>query len=869
VTEAEASALNRIEKVTGRSVAEAWPDWSRDCARPGEALHRLERWLGQLSSPGLLLDHWIAVPVLARLAVAVLGASHHIADVVAQNPETGAILTDPAELHAPLTLDRLMVEADRLLSSTVSYAHKLDRLRFLKQRETLRLAALDLGRLIDEQTVWRGISDLADAVVTALRTEVWSQYASGREVGPTPPFSIVAFGKMGGQELNYSSDIDLVFVLDEGLDESQTKHAYRACELYRAALADKMGRGDLYRVDLRLRPFGSQGPIASPMAVYESYYRKYAETWEQLALLRSRVIAGAPGIAEAWEDMRTRVVFNSVRSDMALEGLVAMRTRIEEIGSDNDLKRRAGGIRDVEFLVQTMQMVFGGASPACQVRPTVPAIGALCQAGYLEPGAAAALAEAYVFFRQTEHRCQIVGNLQTHEVPTEPAALAALAHAMFFPDAASFSRTLESHRVEVRRLYETLMPGGGPRVIEAKKNVSLRNWIDRLPEKDAVWASLAENRNSLEHALKIAEDAPELATMLATSSAVTEAVISGEILEDPVTLDLAGLRAEPPLPRAVRAATDAWLAAAARWCLGAGPGLGVALSRRDDAVLQELSKETGLDVVALGSAASQDTSVHSDVDLVLLCPDDVDWATAERSAQVLLAAVQAMHASGDPLEVDVRLRPEGRKGNLVTSYEGFRRYEEGPMELWERFALGRSRLVCGDHRALELVRQAAYGRYIGAEDFAVLAHMKRRIENERVSHRERTRHLKLGSGALDDIQWSVQLLLMANAAVALACPTARLTDRLDALVSAGALSGAEGDVLAETHRYLNDIRSWIALLGYPADVLPENPDRLDKLASLTGSTDGNEVIRRYTDLTTEVRSVFDRVVQVCCARPMG
>lgn len=866
MTEAEAAAVARVEAVSGRDVGPHWADWSRDCARPLEALHRLERWLGHLSSPGLMLDHWVAVPVLARLATAVLGASHHIADVVAQNPETGAILTDPSELRAPLSAEALTAEAARLLASTVSYAHKLDRLRFLKQRETLRLAALDLGRLVDEQTVWRGISDLADVVVAALRTEVWAQYATGREVSPIPPFSIVAFGKLGGQELNYSSDIDLVFVLEPGLDEDQTKHAYRACELYRSALADKMGRGDLYRVDLRLRPFGSQGPIASPMGVYESYYDKYAETWEHLALFRSRVVAGPPEVAAAWEDMRTAIVFNRVRSDMALEGLVAMRGRIEEIGSERDLKRRAGGIRDVEFLVQTMQMVFGGQSPECQVRATVPAIAALARAGYLRAEDAAALAEAYVFFRQTEHRCQIVGNLQTHEIPAEPAELAALAHAMSFDSVEGFSRTLDGHFVAVRGLYETLMPGGGPRVLGAKQIPAVRNWIDRLPAKAALWASLAENRDSLDRVVRLAEDAPELTTKLATSAVVTEAVISGEVLEQPVGLDLSGLQAEPPASRAVRAAIDAWLAAVVRWCLGAGPALGEALATRDDAVIRELAEGTGLDVVALGSAASQDTSVQSDVDLVLLCRDDVDWAVAERSAQTLLAAVQAMHAAGDTLEVDVRLRPEGRKGHLVASHEAFRRYEAGAMELWERFALGRSRLVIGDAAAIESVRQAAYGRYIGSEDFAALAHMKRRIENERVSPRERTRHLKLGSGALDDVHWAVQLLLMANPEVALACGSARLDRRLGALADAGALAESDRRTLAAAHAFLNDLRARVSLLGYPADILPENPDRLQRIAGLLGVADGNEVIRRHADLTTAVRQVLDDVVRGCCAR---
>ncbi|MBS1708850.1 MAG: hypothetical protein JSS65_09040 [Armatimonadetes bacterium] len=858
--EAEAAALDRIERASGRHVADHWPDWSLDCARPLEALHRLERWLGQLSSPGLLLDYWIATPVLARLVMALLGASHHLADLVAQNPETGAILSEPEQLRRPRTVAELQEEARRLLAHSVNYSHSLDRLRFLKQRETLRLAAMDLARLVEPQVVWMGISDLAEAVISILREVVWEHYLASHGRQGKCPFSIVAFGKFGGRELNFSSDIDLVFVLEPDLSEEETRHAYRACELMRSAVADKMGRGDLYRVDLRLRPYGSQGPIACPMEVYRSYYRKYAETWEHLALLRSRVVAGEATVAEDWEELRKEVVFGSVRSDMALEGLIHMRGRIEELGSANDLKRGPGGIRDVEFLTQTIQMVFGKGDPAVQVRQTTSALAALCQKGLLDAAACQTLTDAYIFLRQTEHRCQIVGNLQTHDVPTDSDALAALSHAMGHADSTGFLAELARHRKDVRRLYEALIPGGGPRVSHAKQIPALRQWLDPLPGAEALWASLAENRDSIDRVVRIAEAAPALAPMLANSPAVTEAVLSGEVLEDPVSLHFEWLSGAMPNQRATRAATDAWLRRTLRWCLGVGPSLGQALSERDDAVLRCMVEGRGLTLVALGSAASRDTTIGSDVDLVLLCSDDADWAVAERSAQDLLASVNALHASGDPLTVDVRLRPEGRKGSLVVTETGFSKYEAGPMELWERFALGRSRLVSGQLQLFDLVKQAAYGRYIGREDFTVLAHMKRRIENERVNLKERTRHLKLGLGALDDIQWAIQLLLLSRPEAGMASGSADTAKRIDALVLSGAITSDDADILRSSHTFLNRLRAHVALMGYPADVLPENPDRLAKLATEMGLVDGNELLREFAHRTSQTRLVFEKTI---------
>ncbi|RYG36619.1 hypothetical protein EON81_09230, partial [bacterium] len=451
--EAAERAIDRIQAMPGGPSGRFFVDCLEKNPDPDRAVMNLERWLGAVGSPALHLSTLEASPMLAKYFFLVLGASQPLADALIQNPELASLLLDPAELNRVPTRAGIEAEGRRLLAAATSPSHALDRLRFLKQRWTLPIVLNDLAGTWPQPAVWRALSDLAEAIIALAQEVVWQQRSPGTEC----PVTIVAFGKLGGREVNYSSDVDLVYVLPDGADERVEREATRFAEAFGRALSDRMGRGALFRVDLRLRPYGGTGSILRRIRSYEGYYDLYAEPWEQQALLRSRPVAGDPEVMERWQALRTARSFRHRLGENALHEMLAMRTRIEEFAEDNDIKRGKGGIRDIEFTVQILQMAYGHGHPDLQVLPTIEAIEALTIHRALTPEDARALKEGYIFLRKLEHRLQLLGDQQTHAMPNDPKTLNTVGRLMGLLDGEDLERATRSCRRRIGVLYESIL----------------------------------------------------------------------------------------------------------------------------------------------------------------------------------------------------------------------------------------------------------------------------------------------------------------------------------------------------------------------------------------------------------------------------
>ena len=553
--EAAARGLERLSAAAGIDLGPKFAEALAKNASPDLALTNLERWAAATGSPDLHLTQLAGVPGRAPLLLALLGASQPLSDALIQNPELASIVLEPGGIGAPPSVDELLREGRRLLAATEGQAHALDRLRYLRQRTILPIVVADLAELWDQETVWRALSDLAEALMKLAMEIAWPPFARLKGLDAVPPLAVVAFGKLGGRELNYSSDIDLVYVAQDEIDERTERELSRFCEAYGRALSDRMGRGSLYRVDLRLRPYGGAGAIVRRARAVESYYRLYAEPWEAQALLRSRVVVG-DWLTPRWEALVAEIAFPPVLSESSLREMTDTRGRIEEISQGDDLKRGPGGIRDAEFLVQALQMAHGGANSALRSAATNDAARALATAGALEPAAARAVVDGYTFLRKLEHRIQLGSDLQTHTLPEDPLRRAALARTMGFSDAEGLLRALGRHRRTIGTLYRSILrldsDGGDARsVVGARTKLlapALFAWFDGLPEAAAFYESLRDNEGSLHRVVKILSDAPRLAEAFRSSLALTEELLSGEIEEAsgrPLEPSATGLRPHP------------------------------------------------------------------------------------------------------------------------------------------------------------------------------------------------------------------------------------------------------------------------------------------------------------------------------------
>ncbi|MBI3192144.1 MAG: glutamate-ammonia-ligase adenylyltransferase, partial [Pedosphaera parvula] len=310
--------------------------------------------------------------------------------------------------------------------------------------------------------------------------EPYHQDAEGRW-HPTP-FCVLGLGKLGGQDLNYSSDIDVMFLYAEegevfkekprkGDEPGRRLPNHQFFKRLSEAIVAEVGRvtpeGTLFRIDLRLRPEGHSGPWARSLSSCENYYAQWGQTWERMMLIKARCVAG--DVALGAEFLETVQPFRYPRAlgERILGEVAAMKQRIEEeVVRTGELERNVklgyGGIREIEFVTQTLQLLNAGRIPFLQGAQTLPALEKLVQYNLLVRQDADTLREAYCFLRDVEHRLQMENNLQTHTIPIERKPRERLAALMTFPSLPKFEAAHRSHAQQVRKIYDKFLKLDAP-----------------------------------------------------------------------------------------------------------------------------------------------------------------------------------------------------------------------------------------------------------------------------------------------------------------------------------------------------------------------------------------------------------------------
>ena len=430
---------------------------------PDRALNNWERYVAARGEPGRHFRTLLRQPTRLELLIRIFATSQFLADALVRSPELFDWVTEPGRLHRRRRLQDVVEE----LGERQSW---LLRLRMLRRREILRIAVRDYCLQAPVTDVMRELSVVAEAFLHAAVRDLAAEQPLLRE-----RTCILAFGKLGAEELNYSSDIDLVALYDDrGLAPDRSAPlAHGVTALARSlgtTLAAHQGEMAAYRVDWRLRPYGSSGELAHSFSSLAAYYAGPANDWEVQALLRMRPVAGNCALGHALLQ-RARSAFARLGSDPARRGARAFAT-IERLralalagqaqrrlSQGRDIKSGAGGIRDLEFLVQGLQLQHLMQHPELVCGNTVEAIARLQRAGVLSAGSAAQLREDYLLLRRLEHFLQVFEDRQVHVLPSSEGALRALARRMLGTDATvpAFNELVATVTTRVRATYESCL----------------------------------------------------------------------------------------------------------------------------------------------------------------------------------------------------------------------------------------------------------------------------------------------------------------------------------------------------------------------------------------------------------------------------
>jgi glutamate-ammonia-ligase adenylyltransferase len=435
---------------------------------PDMALNNWERFLQALPDPAAHLRQILSQPMRLEILLSIFSASQFFADTLVRDPDFLDAIGRSDVIHARRDCANVAEELRERSRETPSMDGWRDALRRFRRREILRIGARDICLGVPTPRIMEEISDLADGVITAALER---RQADGAHAGfpGAPRFCIVAFGKLGGRELNYSSDIDLLGVCavadeqgDSGTDP--VEQASQLMEALRGDLSDHTTEGYAYRVDLRLRPYGSSGQLVFTIPALEEYYGGAAALWEVQALLKARPVAGDAALGQAFQEAaRKQLLVPRGRGEVAsaIDTLrkEAIRGLSRSILSTTDIKTGLGGLRDVEFLAQGLQLSHAHDHPRLLCGGTLPALTALAEEGILSREISDQLSQDYVFLRRVEHFLQIYEDRQTHSLPRDPSQLRALARLMLGSGAGSAEllTALDERFHRVRAAYEGLL----------------------------------------------------------------------------------------------------------------------------------------------------------------------------------------------------------------------------------------------------------------------------------------------------------------------------------------------------------------------------------------------------------------------------
>jgi [glutamine synthetase] adenylyltransferase / [glutamine synthetase]-adenylyl-L-tyrosine phosphorylase len=440
-------------------------------ADPDLALDSLIRLHESATDGEALLTALVEDEGTAMRLLSVLGMSAALGDHLVRHPEHWHELTDPtlgstrppayavrASLVAAVGADP---HADEPVAS-LSHDAAVDALRVEYRRVLLRLTSRDLAHHIAVDDVAAELADLAagtlDAALAVARAKVGPEASRCR-------LAVVAMGKCGGHELNYVSDVDVIFVAEpsDGADEQESlRIATQLASTLMQVCSDHTAEGTIWPVDAALRPEGKAGPLVRTLASHRGYYERWAKTWEFQALLKARPVAGDLDLGQQYAETIGPMVWQAAEREGFVEDVQAMRRRVLEHipahEADRQLKLGSGGLRDVEFAVQLLQLVHGRGDESVRPPTTLSALAQLTDGGYVGRDDGRSLRDAYAFLRTLEHRIQLHQLRRTHVVPEDEASLRRLGRSMghWRRPVAELEKEWRHHRLEARRLHEKL-----------------------------------------------------------------------------------------------------------------------------------------------------------------------------------------------------------------------------------------------------------------------------------------------------------------------------------------------------------------------------------------------------------------------------
>lgn len=949
-------------------------------------------------------------PALLRL----LGGSAYLSDILIREGNGWPDLFLCQIKVSQKTASDHLAELSPLLENAFSLDDLGRALRRYKQREYVRIGTRDLSPSVSVEETMRELAALADAALEIAyrfcRSEVEKNYGPLRVPGAEREngFVILGMGKLGGEELNFSSDIDIIYFYEEDEGESHGGSKGKTTpRTFFGSLAEKITRvvgevteeGFVFRTDLRLRPLGRNGPLVQPLNSALLYYESWGQCWERSALIKARPAAGDKELGARFLRDIEPFIYRRYLDFTTVEELRHMKMRIEQElltpqTGERNLKLGRGGIREIEFFTQALQLVNGGYEPRIRDHNTLRALSLLARFGFIPAGEETQLSRAYRFLRQVEHKIQMVQEGHTHSIPEGEEEERALARRLGYHrtrkgnERKLFWRDYQQHTDSVREAFDRLFYGAQKEIRSSSISALEEAWndldrenlvveqLEKLgfedPQKayrslvalrdgeeydppspkrmkimralgpallaeitksgspDRALFNLAEFINRLGGRtgfLSLLSENPKtmrlLITLFSDSQFLTDLFLKRpELLDSLIRVDLTQLgKAKEQMSAELQAALGeagdlesqlnalrrhraeefiriglhdlggslkfeeviAQLSDLADVCLEGA----LSLSRK--AMEKNFGRVEGgrFAILGMGKLGGREIDYNSDLDLIFVyaAPDiqssggsSGSLAVHEyyvRLGQKLITFLTAPTEEGIVYKIDLRLRPSGRSGPLVSSVEAFREYHQTSSELWERQALIKSRFVAGDpelgREAEAITESFAYAAGLADEGIAEIHHLRMRMEKELAKEDPTRFNLKKGKGGMVDIEFLAQMLQLSHGYHLPDLRRRGTLDALKALMDHKMIKKSEYRLLSEGYLFLRRLDHRLRLeRDQSIDILEREAVKLHAVAQALGygspasrrksgeKNDGELLLRDYELRRERIRACYER-----------
>ena len=846
-------------------------------------------------------------PHHSEIIITIAANSNYLTDIVVRNPEYLYQVFNPTYLNNVLTEDEIHAEVSENLKKFKSMRSKLNYLKNFKRRTILKIGLNDFQAAATLEEITSQLSSLAKIINSAVfiicYDEVQLKYGGSFS---SEKYCLCSLGKLGGNELNYSSDVDLILFFDENtvFGKSNKKEYFEilseSAMLFVKQSTDITDKGFVYRVDFRLRPDGRNSPLCMSLNNYLRYYETRGEDWERQMLIKLNFVNGSKNLFDQFSKYLSSFIFPSSFSTPPTEQIKRMKVNIEKrLSGEDNIKLIPGGIRDIEFSLQALQLMNGGKYPQLKTGNSLEAIKILAELKLLSSKEAKIYSNAYIFYRRIEHYLQLMNDRQTHVIPTDGEVLKKLTNYLGYSHVKAFSAALNKNKKDVRNIYNSIL---GIQENEnkvsfnifdsikfadkkkAERNVEyLKTGSGLLKQKEfeaktiqyfteieneiavylssashpdkvldnlvkiigsvkfvSIWYKEFKNPAFLKSVLNVCEFSQRAIDLLAMNKNLGEFLITRKVFEKNLNFDKL-TAVEFLFTLSIQYAEKV-----IDHC-----DLSKKLTDYLTTRLKEINKKRRFKfnyfIAGLGSFGSAEMHFSSDIDLIVVAENINEYKNIQSMFQKFLIEAKK-HLT--PFEVDFRLRPEGKNSPIVWDIKTYENYLKTRARVWEFQSLIKLNFIEGSEKLYnKFTRQVEKSLINDSNKInSELIAISQKLFKQGLKNIHGDFNLKKNHGGILSIDFIVHSLLMSNKKWYTDNLHKNMIEKIQYLINVNK-EYSELNILIEIYSFYKTIELAVQnILGSNSSSIPTESTKRDTLALWLGESNFDQkiIINRKT-----------------------